>query len=114
MRDNAGPFLEDGETIQAVFGAQTKSQYWLIISLWIIIWSKGYRVVVVTDRRILVCQSGRLRVTPVEGIIHELPRSTRIGPTKGVWYRCEQLGDKLYIHRRFHKDVATADSLIDG
>jgi hypothetical protein len=54
MRNNAAPYLQPGETIQAVFGAQTVSQYWSLLSYWIILFKNAYRVVVVSDRRILV------------------------------------------------------------
>jgi hypothetical protein len=114
MRQNATPLLQPGETIQAVFGAQTTSQWFSLISYWIIIFRNSYRVVVVTDRRILVCRSGRFRTTPVNDVVAEVPRDTRIGPPHGLWYRCESLGDRLYIHKRFHKDITTADAAIAG
>ncbi len=111
MSANAAPHLQPGETVQAVFGAQTTSQYFALISYWIILFSNAYRVVVVTDRRILVCRSGRITVTPVNEILRELPRNTRIGPPSGLWWRCETLGEKLYVHKRFHKDVNVADGV---
>lgn len=64
-----------------------------------------------TDRRILVCHSGRLRTTPVKDVVHELPRNTKIGPASGLWYKTA-LGERLYIHKRFHKDVAAAAAAI--
>jgi hypothetical protein len=109
LRANAAPLLQPGETIQAVFCGQTTSQYFFLISIWILLLSNAYRVVVVTDRRILVCRSGRLRMTPVKEVLRELPRNTRIGPPSGLWWRCESLGEKLYVHKRFHKDVNAAD-----
>ncbi|NKZ08746.1 hypothetical protein [Actinomadura latina] len=111
MRANAAHVLQPGENIQAVFGAQTVSQYFALLTYWIIIFANAYRVVVVTDRRILVCRSGRIRTTPVGEVLFELPRQTRIGPPSGLWWRCETLGEKLYVHRRFHKDVNAADGV---
>src|SRR5712692_10475962 len=96
MRASAAPFLQPGETIQAVFGAQTTSQYFALISYWIIIFSNAYRVVVVTDRRILVCKSGRVTQTPIKEVLRELPRNTKIGPASGLWYHTEALGERLY------------------
>src|SRR5258706_14202447 len=110
MRANAEPFLEPGETVQAVFGAQTTSQWFILVSYWIIIIKNSYRVVVVTDRRILVGRSGRMTQTPIKEIIRELPRTTKIGPASGLWYKTEALGERLYINKRFHKDVAAADA----
>jgi hypothetical protein len=112
LRKNAAPLLQPGESIQSVFAAQTVSQYFALISYWIIIFKNAYRVVVVTDRRILVCSSGRLRVTPVKAVMREIPRQTVIGPAHGLWYRTEVLGEKLYINKRFHKDIAAADAMI--
>lgn len=111
LRANAAHVLQPGENIQSVFCAQTTSQYFALISYWIILFSNAYRVVVVTDRRILVCSSGRLRMTPVNEVLRELPRNTRIGPPSGLWWRCETLGEKLYINKRFHKDVNAADGV---
>jgi hypothetical protein len=111
LRDNAAHLLQPGETIQSIFCAQTTSQYLALISYWIILFANAYRVVVVTDRRILICSSGRLRMTPVKQILRELPRNIRIGPPSGLWWRCESLGERLYIHKRFHKDVNAADGV---
>ena len=109
MQKNVEPYLQPGERVQAIFGAQTTSQYFALISYWIIA-KNAYRVVVATDRRILVCHAGRVSTTKVKDVIAELPRNTRIGPAKGLWYRCDSLGDRLYVHKRFHKDIAEADA----
>jgi hypothetical protein len=110
MRANAAPHLQPGETVQAVFGAQTHSQYLFMISVFVLLLLSSYRVVVVTDRRILVCRSGKLSTTPVNEVLRELPRSTRIGPPSGLWWKTETLGERLYVHKRFHKDVNAADA----
>lgn len=110
LRANAAKHVQPGETIQSVFSAQTTSAYMSLISYWIIILTNAYRVVIVTDRRILVCKSGRFRVTPVGDVVREVPRSTKIGPAHGLWYKTEALGEKLYVAKRFHKDVEAADA----
>src|ERR1700729_4259697 len=112
MAANAAPFLQPGETIQAVFAGQTTSAYFALISFWIIILSDSYRAIVVTDRRILVCQAGRMSQTQIKGVIRELPRSTRIGPPSGLWYKSESLGERIYVHKRFHPDINRADAAI--
>ncbi len=112
MRANAAPFLQPGETIQAVFAAQTMSQWFALLSIWIIVFTNAYRVVVVTDRRIMVCRSGRFRVRMVNEVLFQFPRNTRIGPAHGLWYRCDTLGEQLHIHKRFHKDVVAADAML--
>src|SRR5579859_7221990 len=112
LRANAAHLLQPGETIQAVFCAQTVSAYFALISVWIIVFSNAYRVVVVTDRRILVCRAGRLMPAKVKGPDRELPRGTRFGEPNGLWWPCDSLGGRLYVHRRFHKDVRAADAAL--
>ena len=107
LRVNAAHVLQPGEVIQAVFSAMTTSPWFGLL-----VWFRGFRVVVVTDRRILVCRSGRFSGDLVKEVIRELPRNTKIGPAKGLWFRCEMLGERLYIGQLFHKDVAKADALI--
>ncbi|MCU1486111.1 MAG: hypothetical protein JWN67_2857 [Actinomycetia bacterium] len=113
FRANAQHLLEPGETIQSVFGAQRTSGWFALLSIWIIVITSAYRVIVVTDRRIIVARSGRFRTTPVKGVLTEKPRNTLIGPAHGVWYKTDALGETLYINKRFHKDVAAADALVD-
>jgi hypothetical protein len=112
LQRNATSLLQPGETIQSVFCAQTVSAYFALISIWIIILSNAYRVVVVTDRRILVCRSGRFTMSPVKAVMAELPRQTRLGEPSGLWWPMDALGFRLYVHRRFHKDVRQADAAL--
>ena len=39
------------------------------------------------------------------------PRATTIGPASGMWWKCETLGDRMFVHKRFHKDIEAADSI---
>jgi hypothetical protein len=110
IRTNAQAHLQPGEQIQAVMGAQAASPFLAIISFWIIIAKDAYRIIVVTDRRILLCKTGRMTVTPVKSVIREYPRSTKLGPASGLWHTTEALGEKLWIHKRYFKDIETADS----
>jgi hypothetical protein len=89
-----------------VVPAQTTSQYFALISFWIIIFKNAYRNIVVRDRGMLVCRSCRFTLSPVKEVVAEYPRSTKIGLPHGLWYRCDVFGDKLYINRRFFKDIA--------
>ena len=114
LRNRAAPLLQPGENVQSVFCAQTVSAYFALISVWIIIFSNAYRVVVVTDRRILVCRAGRMLPAKVKGVEAEIPRGTRLGEPNGLWWPCDSLGRRLYVHRRFHKDVRIADTALTG
>lgn len=81
------------------------------ISYWIIVFSNAYRIIVATDRRIVVVRAGRFSMTTAQEVLRELPRHTQIGPPAGLWYRTDALGEKLYVNRRFFKDVEAADGL---
>jgi hypothetical protein len=104
LRASALPFIRPGETVLAAFRAQAVSPY----SGWAALLN-AYRIVVVTDRRILVCKAGAFRPALGRGIARELPRETRIGEPRGFWWRCDSLGERLYIHRQFHDEVGKAD-----
>ncbi|MFN8151577.1 MAG: hypothetical protein U0R24_10700 [Solirubrobacterales bacterium] len=113
IREKTASQLRAGEQVQAAFGAQTASNYWLLaagVGFYIV---NEFRCVVVTDQRILVFNSGKLSFSSPKELIAELPRSTRIGPPKGAfWYTTDSLGESLRIHKRFHKDVEQADAQI--
>lgn len=111
IKHNAEPFLQPGEEVQAVIPAQTIRQYWSLISFWLVA-RDTYRVLVVTDRRILLCRSGRFTETPVNEVLAEFPRLMVIGPAHGLWYRTDRFGERLFISRRFYEDVAAADRAI--
>ncbi len=111
ITENAQPLLEPGEQIQAVIPAQTKSG-WLgaVGVIWLLI-ANRYRPIVVTDQRIIITDSGKMAQGKPRTVVASVPRSTQIGPAKGLWWKCESLGQPLYINKRFHKDVEQADGL---
>lgn len=114
MRDSAAAFLRPDEQIQAIFGGQTASQYVAAFAgILFFLPLNRYRVVVATPDRILVLDSGKFATAKARSLVLELPRSTRLGPTSGLWHviRFED-GTKLRVHRRFHKDIAAADAAV--
>jgi hypothetical protein len=110
FRASAASYLEPGEQIQAAFAAQSVSQWMALISFWIIILKSAYRVIIVTDRRILVFQAGKLQTTKIKSVLREVPRTTKIGPPSGLWYKTDVLGEKLFVHKRYAKDIEAADA----
>jgi hypothetical protein len=106
--ENSQQFLNPGEQVQAVIGGQTLSGYWSLLSSLVFFWN-NYRAVLATDQRIIVLHCGKMRMGKPKSLVRELPRATKIGPASGLWYKSESLGEKLYIHKRFHKDIETAD-----
>ena len=111
VTQNAQPLLEPGEQIQAVIPAQTKSGWLGAIGVIWLIFLNRYHPIVVTDRRIAITDSGRWSQAKPTSIVSSVARTTQIGPPSGLWWKCTSLGEPLYIHKRFHKDVEKADSL---
>jgi hypothetical protein len=108
IRRNAQRFLQQGEVIQAVIPAQTSLPGCLSGAT--LVFSKSFRVIVVTDRRILVCMAGRFSRTKISEVLEEHPRWIKIGPPSGLWYETGTLGETMYVSVRFHKDVEIADA----
>ena len=109
--ENSQQFLRPGETVSAVICGQKISGWWgLLTYLWVF-WNR-FEAVVVTPQRILVLDCGRWTMGTPRSVLRELPRATRIGPAHGLWWKCTTLGEKLYIHKRFHKDVVMADAML--
>jgi hypothetical protein len=115
MRESAAQYLRPGEPIQAVIGAQTASQ-WLaaLTGFLVFLGLNHYRILVVTPARILVLDAGKTSMKKARGVVTELPRSTRLGPGTGLWQRVQAGQENLRIHRRFFKDLETADTTMVG
>ncbi len=111
IKENAQPLLEPGEQIQAVIPAQTKNGWLGALGIVWLIFVNRYRPILVTDRRIAITDSGKWAMAKPTTIVASLPRNTQIGPASGIWWKSTTLGQPLFIHKRFHKDVELADSL---
>ena len=115
MAESAKPFLRPDERIQSVFGAQTASQYVAALAGFLFFLGLNqYRIFVATQQRILVLDAGKMSMKKARGVITELPRSTQLGPGSGVWHVIMVDGEKLRVHRRFFKDLASADMVRDA
>jgi hypothetical protein len=112
MRSSAAQYLNPGEPIQAVIGAQTASQ-WLaaLTGVFLFLGLNHYRILAVTPTRIVVLDAGKSSMTKARGVVTELPRSTRLGPGTGIWHKIPAGEETLRVHRRFFKDLETADSV---
>lgn len=112
MRESVTPFLQPGETVQVVVGAQTASQYVAAFAgVLFFLPLNRYRVLAVTDRRIVVLDAGKFSFKKARAFVMELPRSTRLGPGSGIWHQVPAGAETLRVHRRFFKDMDTADSV---
>jgi hypothetical protein len=115
MRDSAAPYLQPGEPVQAVIGAQTASQ-WLagLTGIFVFLGLNRYRILAVTPARILVLDAGKTSMKKARGVVMELPRSTRLGPGTGMWHQIPAGQETLRVHRRFFKDLDTADAIVSA
>jgi hypothetical protein len=109
MVERSQPFLEPGERVHQAIWCQTGGSPWLLFLTTLATLFFKYRIVLVTDRAIVVLQSSRWMAKP-KAPLARLPRHLYFGPMSGVWGHTEVTGEKLYIHRRFHKDVQAADA----
>ena len=115
MRAAAAGYLRPRETIHAVFGAMTDNVLRASVFHELGIGGNRYRVFVVTSSRILVLDAADLTWRRVKGVVAELPRSTRLGPPRGLlWHVIPAGNEKLRVHRRFFKDIRAADAAMSA
>jgi len=57
----------------------------------------------------VVLYAGKSSMKTARGVVTELPRATRLGPGSGMWHRVPVGNENLRVHRRFFKDIDTAD-----
>lgn len=106
------PLLEPGEQVQTVFLTQTgPSPYWVLVTT-LIFFAVKRRIIVATDRAIVVIRAGTMSGTSAKEVLARLPRATRLGPVSGMWAKIEVNGEQQWVHRRFHRDVASADAAV--
>ncbi len=113
----AGPLLESGEQVQAVIWGQViRPTSGVYASVRILTSSTSpYRVIVATDRRMLMCPGGRWTKTLRPEVLSELPREATLGPPRGLWHHTDALGERIYIQRSFFDEIAKADAAVaDG
>jgi hypothetical protein len=113
MRASAAQFLQPGEPVQAVIGAQTASPLLAALTgIFVFLGFNHYRILAVTPARILVLDAGKTSMKKARSVVTELPRSTRLGPASGVWHQIPANGETLRVHRRFFKDIEAADKAV--
>lgn len=112
LAERARPHLEPGEQIQSIFLAQGgPSPYWILLSNWIVIFGAKYRIVVVTDRAIVLLRAGRIASTKPKKVELRWQRNVWLGQLSGLWGQVT-LDRRYWVHKRFHKDVAAADEAL--
>lgn len=115
LAERTNPYLEPGEEVRHVFMGQTGPSPFFAALSWIIILVAGeYFIFAVTDRAILVMKAGKLVPSKPKSLAARLPRSTQLGPVKGIWGQTNALGKRVWVHKRFHKDLMAADAELAG
>ncbi|MEP7025465.1 MAG: hypothetical protein ABJB47_17045 [Actinomycetota bacterium] len=111
MRAAAARYVRDGEVVQSVFIGQTEHPYIVGLSRAITILPvrNRYRIIAATTERIIVIDTGA-HILGQKSLMLELPRSTRLGPAKGLWHAFALGSEKIRVHRRFFADIQAADS----
>jgi hypothetical protein len=111
MAERAQPFLEAGEQIRQVMMAQTgPSPYFAFLSYLILLLMAQMRMIVVTDRAIVVLKASKMLSGRPKSLIARYPRNMPLGPVTGsLWTPVTLGGDRMWVHRRFHKDIRAAD-----
>jgi hypothetical protein len=111
--ERAAPFLPEGSEIQQVFICQTAPSFAFFLVTYLtgltMFWIK-YRCVAVTQDAIHVLESSkRSGGAKPQSLVGTLPRHTQLGPVSGRWGQVNLFGERHWVHKRFHPDIAAAD-----
>ncbi|MBV9425128.1 MAG: hypothetical protein JOZ98_19630 [Solirubrobacterales bacterium] len=61
-------------------------------------------------RAIYVLESSKLSGgAKPQSLLGTLPRRSRLGPVSGRWAQINLLGERHWVHKRFHPQIAAAD-----
>jgi hypothetical protein len=109
----SAPFLPAGSEVRQAFICQSTPSFFFFVITYLtgltMFWNK-YRCVVVTLDAIYVLDGSKLSggASP-QRLAATLPRSTRLGPVSGRWGEVNLLGERHWVHKRFHGQIAAAD-----
>ncbi|GIF06970.1 hypothetical protein [Actinoplanes siamensis] len=109
----SAPFLPAGGEIRQVFIYQTAPHFSVFVVNYLtgpaLYWIK-YRCVAVTQDAIYILESHRLSGgRNPQRLIGTLPRHTELGPVSGRWGQMNLLGERCWVHKRFHSQITAAD-----
>jgi hypothetical protein len=106
------PFLPAGSVVRQAFIYQRAPHFFYFMFTYafgITRWNT-YGCVAITDEAIYVLESLKWSAgARPERLRGDLPRRTRLGPASGVWTELHLLGERCWVHQRFHDQIAAAD-----
>ncbi|MER5887529.1 hypothetical protein ABT160_27255 [Streptomyces sp. NPDC001941] len=109
----AAPFLPAGSEIRQVFLCQSAPNFAFFVITYLTgltMFRNAYRCVAVTRDALYVLDSAKWSGgSRPRRLLAVLPRATRLGPVAGRWARVELLGERHWVHVRFHAQVEAAD-----
>ncbi len=110
----SAPFLPQGSEIRQAFIYQTAPSFLFFLITYLtgltIFWNK-YRCVAITQDAIYVLESSKLSGgAKPQRLVGTLPRQTRLGPVSGRWGQVHIRGERCWVHKRFHDQIAAADN----
>ncbi|WP_431972623.1 hypothetical protein [Nocardia sp. bgisy134] len=111
--ERSAPLLPAGSEIRQVFICQTAPSFVFFLITYLtgltMFWNK-YRCVAVTQNAIYVLESSKLSGgAKPQQLVGALPRHTQLGPVSGLWGQVNILGQRHWVHKRFHDAIAAAD-----
>lgn len=104
--------LPPGSDIHQAFIAQTAPNFVCFILTYStgIMLGNTYRCVVVTPQAIYVLDSTkRSGGSKPRTIVGHMPRHTKLGPVSGRWAQVDLLGERHWVHKRFHDQIRDSD-----
>lgn len=108
------PLLPPDSEIRQAFIAQAAPSFAFFVITYLtgltMLWIK-YRCVVVTRDAIYVLDSSKLSGgAKPQSLAGTMPRLSRLGPVRGRWAQVHLLGERHWVHKRFHHQIAAADA----
>lgn len=111
LAERAAPFLPQGSQVRQVFVCQTGPNPWFFLITYLTIFWIKYRLVAVTQDGIYVLEGSKFTGgAKPKSLVGTMPRATQLGPVSGVYGKVNLLGERHWVHKRFHKDVTAADA----
>ncbi len=110
--ESALPFLPAGTEIRQVFIGQAAPNFFYFIVTYLtgIMSRNRYRCIAVADEGIYVLDSTKWPGgAKPRDLVGRMPRHTRLGPVSGRWAEVDLLGERHWVHKRFHDQIAAAD-----
>lgn len=111
--ERAAPFLPPGSQIRQAFIAQAAPNFGFFLITYLTgltMFRIKYRCVAITDDGIYVLESSKASGgAKPQSLVGKMLRSTRLGPVSGRWAQVNLLGERHWVHKRFHPQIAAAD-----